>query len=118
MIDYYKIVAALFTEDHFALRCLIQDALDSIPDISDWPEPTNKDPLQKAALAAITDLLASYRGQMAPAWTATVEPLQEPHYLMSSLSGMKNLRLLCETQSPEQLRRKGFLAPPGFLQFA
>jgi hypothetical protein len=39
-------------------------------------------------------------------------------FVVKSAETMPRLRHLCETQSPEPLRRRGFLAPPDFLTFA
>lgn len=118
MIDYDGIAAALLDSDHLSLRSLVQDALEAEPTISEWQEPRLQDPLKLAALAAVTDLLAFNNKQASPKWTAAVPALQEPRHLLKSAATMKNLRHLCETESPEPLRRKGFLAPPNFLKFA
>jgi hypothetical protein len=43
--------------------------------------------------------------------------LPEPIFLLEAAARMKRLRALCETQSPEPLRKRGFYAPPNFLEF-
>jgi hypothetical protein len=44
--------------------------------------------------------------------------LKEPVYLVNAAIKMPRLRILCEEQSPEPLRKRGFLAPPNFLESA
>ena len=56
--------------------------------------------------------------QTPPSWTKEIGALQEPFYLLQSAEKMKRLRLLCETQSPEPMRRRHLYAPPNFLEFA
>lgn len=118
LIPYNEIADALSICNHLLLRCLVQDALREQPMLAHWPRPATDDATDLALLAGIVDLLASHRNQPPPGWTATVEPLAEPRHLMKSVATMRNLRHLCETESPEPLRRMGFYAPPNFLQFA
>jgi hypothetical protein len=51
-------------------------------------------------------------------WVKNVSPLTEPVFLLKSAATMKRLRFLCETESPEALRKRGFYAPPNYLEFA
>ena len=39
-------------------------------------------------------------------------------HLLESATTLKRLRILCETESPLPLRRRGLYAPPNFLEFA
>jgi hypothetical protein len=64
------------------------------------------------------ELLALRSGQKPPQWTKDVGALPEPFYLLKAAANMKRLRALCETQAPEPLRKRGFYAPPNFLEFA
>jgi hypothetical protein len=41
-----------------------------------------------------------------------------PFYLLKVAASMKRLRELCETEAPEPLCKRGFYAPPNFLEFA
>ncbi len=116
MID--ELANALLNADNLRLRSLLQDALIEFPEICKWPTPVSCDPRVMAAAAALTELCALRHGQSAPAWTAAVEPLLEPMFVVKSASTMKRLRKLCETESPLPLRKRGFYAPPNFLEFA
>jgi hypothetical protein len=71
-----------------------------------------------AAAASLVELFALRLGQAPPLWTKDVGALPEPIYLLKAATSMKRLRELCETESPEPLRKRGFYAPPNFLEFA
>ena len=68
--------------------------------------------------AAINELLAFQHRQLPPAWTQEIGALPEPFFLVEAAESMKRLRILCETQSPEPMRKRRLYAPPHFLQFA
>jgi hypothetical protein len=118
MIPYDEIATALLDGQHLALRSLILDALSSRPLLATWSRPWTSDPLQLALLAGVVNLLAANSAQPSPDWTRDVPAVSPPRHLMKSAERMQNLRILCETASPEALREKGFFAPPNFLQFA
>jgi hypothetical protein len=71
-----------------------------------------------AAAASLVELLALRLRQTPPPWTKDVGALPEPVYLLKAATSMKRLRELCEAESPEPLRKRGFYAPPNFLEFA
>jgi hypothetical protein len=64
------------------------------------------------------ELLAARQNQIPPAWTKDIGPLKEPFFMLESALTMKRLRALCETQSPEPMRKRLLYAPPHFLEFA
>lgn len=99
-------------------RSLFQDILKNTPHVHEWRRPESQDPRVLAAAAALTDLCAQRLNQTAPDWTKEVGPLSEPVYLLKSAATMKRLRTLCETESPEPLRKRHLYAPPNFLEFA
>jgi hypothetical protein len=68
--------------------------------------------------AALAEFLAQQNNQTPPAWTKEIGALKEPFFLLESAARMKRLRLLCETQSPEPMRKRLHYAPPHFLEFA
>jgi hypothetical protein len=68
--------------------------------------------------AALVELLAERQGQNPPAWTQEIGALSEPFFMLEAASSMKRLRMLCETQSPEPMRKRRLYAPPHFLEFA
>jgi hypothetical protein len=63
------------------------------------------------------ELFALRLHQPPPQLTIDVGSLPEPIYLLKAAESMKRLRVLCETESPEPLRKLGFYAPPNFLEF-
>ncbi len=71
---------------------------------------------QKAS--SFVELFALRLAQSPPDWTRSVGALSEPIYLVKAAAIMKRLRTLCETEAPEPLRKRGFYAPPNFLEFA
>jgi hypothetical protein len=70
------------------------------------------------ACASLPELFVLHLGQTLPRWTKDVGALSEPIYLLKAAASMKRLRELCETEALEPLRKRGFYAPPNFLEFA
>jgi len=67
--------------------------------------------------AALIELLAIRKGEEPPAWAVETGGLEEPFFLLKMAATMKNLRVLCETQAPEPLRKRLLYAPPNYLTF-
>jgi hypothetical protein len=100
------------------LRSLVQDLFRAKVDLSRVPRPTTQDTRLLAITASLVELLALRQKQMPPAWTKEIGPLKEPFYMLESVESMKRLRALCESQSPEPMRKRKLYAPPHFLEFA
>ncbi|MEZ4327220.1 MAG: hypothetical protein R3B40_18520 [Polyangiales bacterium] len=66
--------------------------------------------------ASLTELLAAHLGQTPPRWTAGVAPLDQPLLLVTARTEERRARLARET--PEPLRKRGLVAPAGFLTMA
>ncbi len=98
-------------------RSLTQDLLRENPNLSECPKPQTTDSRILAAAASLVELFALRLGQTPPPWTKDVGALQEPIYLLKAAASVKRLRELCETQAQEPLRKRGFFAPPNFLEF-
>lgn len=109
---------AAIERDHLKLRSLVQDHTRSKTDWSKLPRPTTNDSRLLVVSAALAELLALRNHQTPPAWTKEIGSLTEPFFLLESAATMKRLRTLCETQSPEPMRRRLLYAPPHFLEFA
>lgn len=118
MTTLEQLAAAALQGESLSLRSLTQDWLRTQPNLSDCPKPQTTDASQLAAAASLVELLAARLHQPPPAWAQEVGALPEPIYLLKSAATMKHLRELCATQSPEPLRKRGFFAPPNFLEFA
>ena len=113
-----ELARLVLSGDSLRARSVMQDMLSESPCVSDWPKPESADLSVLTLAAALVDLCAERLSQCAPEWTREVGPSPEPVYLLKSAVSMRRLRTLCETQSPGPLRRRGFYAPPNFLQSA
>jgi len=118
MATIEQLAEAALKGESLLLRSLTQDLLREQPRMSEYPKPQTNDSRLLAAAASLVELLASRLHQTPPPWTQDVGALPEPIYLLKAAASMKRLRELCETESPEPLRKRGFYAPPNFLEFA
>jgi len=109
---------AALERDGLRLRSLVQDLVRAKINWSMLPRPQTNDTRVLALSASLAELLASRQHQTPPAWTKEIGALQEPFFLLQSAETMKRLRALCETQSPEPMRKRRLYAPPNFLDFA
>ena len=118
MVRIEQLAEAAINQDALSLRSLTQDLLRERPQLKDFPRPTTVDYRTLVAAAALIELFAERLHQEPPAWTREIGPLPEPIYLVKAAATMKRLRVLCEQQAPEPLRRRGLYAPPNFLESA
>lgn len=113
-----QLAEAALQRDSLRLRSLVQDMTRSKINWSSIPRPKTKDARLLAIAASLAELLATRQNQTPPAWTKEIGALKEPFFLLQSAENMKRLRVLCETQSPEPMRKRHLYAPPNFLEFA
>ena len=113
-----QLAQAALARDHIKLRSLVQDLMRANIDFSRVPRPSTQETRLLAITASLVELLALRQKQTPPAWTQEVGPLKEPFFMLESAASMKRLRTLCETQSPEPIRKRLLYAPPHFLEFA
>lgn len=113
-----QLAQAALERDHLKLRSLVQDVTREKVDWSNIPRPSTQDMRLVVVSAALVELLALRNNQTPPAWTKEIGPMKEPFFLLESATRMKRLRVLCETQSPEPMRKRLLYAPPHFLEFA
>jgi len=118
MVRIEQLAQAALNRDALLLRSLTQDLLRSRPKLKNFPLPVGVDFETLAAAAALIELFAERLHQEPPAWAPQVGALPEPIYLLKAAATMKRLRELCERQAPEPLRKRGFYAPPNFLESA
>jgi len=118
MVTIEQLAEAALNGESLLLRSLTQDLLRENPILSKYPKPRTNDSRILAAAASLVELLALRLHQIPPPWAKDVGALPEPIYLLKAAASMKRLRELCETQAPEPLRKRGFYAPPNFLEFA
>lgn len=117
MAKIEDLATAVLTYDSLLARALIQGFYDPALNLTHIPRPDSDDQEVLATSAALLELLALRRGQKAPAWTEDVGPLRESRHLLRAAESMRRLRQLCETESPEPLRKRRLFAPPNFLEF-
>ena len=113
-----QLAQAALERDHLKLRSLVQDLTHEKVDWGNTPRPSTKDARLLVVSAALVELLAQRNNQVPPIWTKEIGALKEPFFLLESATQMKRLRALCETQSPEPMRKRLLYAPPHFLEFA
>jgi len=118
MVMLEQLAQAALNRDGLQLRSLTQDWLGENTLMSETPRPSTDDARILTTAAALIEMFAQRRQQEPPAWVEEVGPLPEPLFLLESAESMKRLRELCETQSPEPLRKRRLYAPPNFLEFA
>ena len=118
MIQIERLAQAVLNGEGVEARSLAQDFFRANPKLIDIPRPLVEDSRLLAISASLLELFAMRMGQKAPAWTKSIGPLSEPIYLLKSATTMKRLRELCERESPEPLRKRGFYAPPNYLEYA
>jgi predicted secreted protein len=118
MVKIEQLAQAALNRESLQLRSLAQDLLRENPRLSDTPRPGTDDPRLLAVAASLIELFALRLHQRPPAWAQEIGPLPEPVFLLEAAETLKRLRVLCETQAPEPLRKRGLYAPPTFLEFA
>ena len=117
MVQIEQIAESALSGDSLQTRSLVQDFLRQRPDLSAITPPKTNDEYILAISAALLELFAMRTNQDAPSWTSRVGPLPEPIYLLKAAHNMKRLRVLCEQESPEPLRKRSFYAPPDYLTY-
>jgi len=118
MATIEQLSQAALQRDSLRLRSLTQDLLRETPRLSEVPRPASADPRVLSTAAALIELLASRQHQTPPTWAREIGPLPEPFFLLEAAERMTRLRVLCETQAPEPMRKRRLYAPPNFLAFA
>ncbi|MCG3212387.1 MAG: hypothetical protein FOGNACKC_06041 [Anaerolineae bacterium] len=117
MVQIEVLAQAVLDGDSLRARSLTQEFFQHPPRLVDIPRPKTTNQRLLVVSAALLELFAERLRQPAPAWTATIGPVEEPVYLLKAAATMKRLRRLCETESPEPLRRRRLYAPPNYLEF-
>ncbi len=118
MATLEDVARAALRYDSLGVRSLTQDLLRATPRLATVPRPTVEDARVLSVAAALVELLALRQQQPPPAWAREIGPLAEPFFLLKAAETMKRLRQLCETQSPEPMRKRRLYAPPNYLEFA
>ncbi len=111
-----QLAEAAIKQDALLLRSLTQDLLREHPTLKNFPRPSAVDFQTLAGAASLIELFALRLRQEPPAWTNEVGPLPKPIHLLKAAATLKHLKALCEQQAPEPLRKRGFYAPPNFLE--
>ena len=117
MVTIDQLTEAALQRDNFALRSLVQDFLGEARPLNQHPRPLTDDPIALAIAAGLLELIGLRLHQQPPMWTNEIGASPTPFFLINAATTMKRLRQLCETESPEPLRRRRLYAPPTFLEF-
>lgn len=118
MVNLEDIARAALNGEALVLRSLAQDWLNAGTALAEVACPSTRDPEILAVAASLVELFAERTGQSAPAWTSVVSGLPEARFLVRSAATMKNLRRMCEEESPWPLKRRNLFAPADYLRFA
>ncbi|MEP7120662.1 MAG: hypothetical protein ABJE95_07130 [Byssovorax sp.] len=117
-MDLRDLVRALLAYEALVARQWVADSLRQNLAWASVSRPVGLDATGLGVAAGIAELLAARAGQTPPLWTSAVESAPTPVVLVKAALTMPRLRRLCELEGPEQLRRRGILAPPEFLTIA
>ena len=115
MVKIEHIAEAALQGDGLIVRSLTQDFLRQTPLLINITEPEQVSAEVLTTSAALLELFASRRQESPPLWTAEVDSLENPKFLLKSAERMKHLRHLCQTESPLPLRKRNLYAPPNYL---
>ncbi len=118
MVTIEQLAEAALDGKSLLLRSLTQDFLREYPSLNEYPKPLTNDLRLLAAAASLVEFFALRLRQAPPPWAKDVGALPEPIHLLKAAANMRRLRELCETEAPEPLLKRGFYAPPNFLEFA
>ncbi len=117
MILIEQIAEAALSGESLKTRSLVQEFFQDQPELQTIPQPNLTDTKILATSASLLELFADRLNQDAPAWTAKIPALPESVYLVKAASIMKWLKTLCETETPQPLRKRHIYTPPNYLEF-
>lgn len=118
MIQIENIASTALQGDALNTRALAITFLSENPELSSVPRPRTTDTTVLAISAALLELFAQRRNQVAPSWTQAIGGLNTPLFLLRAATKMRYLREMCLAESPEPLRKRGLYAPNNYLSFA
>ena len=112
------LIEALMSFDILRARQWVADAMRAPISWSEVARPEGMDAERLAVAAGVVELLAERSGQPSPDWTVDVGESPRRIYLVRAAESTPRLRLLCEEEGPEPLRKRQIMAPPEFLSLA
>jgi hypothetical protein len=115
MVTVNDLAQAALERDNFHLKCLVQELWQEKRLLTECPKPETNNPQILSLAAGLVELLATQWKQIPPSWTKDIEGVSD--FLAKHADDMKNLPSLCETESPEPLRKRNLYVPPNFLEF-
>ncbi|MEW6774923.1 MAG: hypothetical protein AB1405_01395 [Bdellovibrionota bacterium] len=113
-----KMAEALVVRDALRLRELFLEWRRHRGGEEAFAAPRSKDARVLAAAGALAELLAERENLPVPSWAARAGSFERPFFALAAAERFKNVRELCERESPAALRRHGVLAPANFLEVA
>lgn len=118
MVKFETIAEAILQGNALGARSLVQDWMSEPAATRDVGRPATTDPVALALAASLMELFAARLGQAIPIWTDSIPALEQPLFPMRASLRMRNLRELCERETPEPLRKRRIFVPPNYLAFA
>ncbi|MBL8878557.1 MAG: hypothetical protein JNG88_05500 [Phycisphaerales bacterium] len=115
MVQLEHIAQAALNGDALAVRSLAHQWLHETTEFQSVPKPQSDDHTLLAVAASMIELFAERRGAAPPDWARGIEALDAPLFLVRSAATMRNLKRLCEEESPEPMRRRRIFVPPNYL---
>ena len=117
-MEICDLVRALLSFDTLGARQWVADAARARLTWACVPEPSGVTPEELSVAAGVVELLAQRNGEPPPPWTVRIPSAPRRLYLVRAAETMPRLKLMCEREGPEPLRRRGIYAPPEFLTVA
>jgi len=118
MVKIEELAIAALNYDSLQLSALTQALFRDKHQLKQYPKPETNDQRILSVSAGLLELFAQQWHQEPPSWTADIGSMPEPFFLLKYAKVMKSLRLLCENESPEPLKKRKLYATPNFLEFA
>lgn len=117
-VDLKELVSALLAYDALTARAWVARTVARQIDWSTFPFPSGMAEIELALAASVLELLAARAGIAPPSWARNVPASPKKIFLVKAADRMRRLRMTCELEGPEELRRRQFFAPPDFLTVA
>jgi hypothetical protein len=117
-MDIRELVRALLEHEGLRVRAWLNEAARQGLRWDRVSRPEGLDDRQFALAAGVVETMARDACTEPPDWVFDHREAAWQVFLVRAAATMPRLRRMCETQGPEPLRRRGFLAPPEFLRVA
>ena len=117
-VSILDLVRAILAEHDLEARQLTLDLSDLTQRFSTVAKPDTQNHEELVLAAALVELFAARRNEVAPDWTAQIGGLDKPRYLLGDPTRYPRFYARCVRESPEPLKRRNLIAPNDYLSFA